>query len=222
MTTGAVTSEEEGDNIPVGGTNVDDSDNETFGTADDDNDSGSGGSVATATATMSTITVGGMKITVAASKVAVSVDDGVTLKKEERAKMRPDKRMELFNRIAYECEIKLSELTSTNLTEAALEDAYDLQNTILMIKNHYKKYDMVHPFCNVVLFDANDDEDDTNVDWQNPKKKVGSQDFDLKNVFEDYGDLTLKQVARSNEWYRTMPSDTTMRNQKSQAKNERR
>ena len=66
MTTGAVTSEEEGDNIPVGGTNVDDSDNETFSADDDDNDSGSGRSVATTTATMSTITVGGMKITVAA------------------------------------------------------------------------------------------------------------------------------------------------------------
>ena len=44
---------------------------------------------------------------------------------------------------------------------------------------------MVHPFCNVVLFDADDDEDDTKVDWQNPSKKDGSQEYDLKNVFED-------------------------------------
>jgi hypothetical protein len=145
-----------------------------------------------AAATMAEIEIGGVKYQQVASKRTVTNHvEQVLHKKQDRASLTSDDRTSLFEK-AVKKGHKLFDVVPLALNdEDKLDDTYNLDVLIRKMKRLHFMYDM-HDVFVIIYPNANND----------------SQVETTKDLYTEYAQITVADVARSNLWYREWLSDT--------------
>jgi hypothetical protein len=123
----------------------------------------------------------------------ISADsDTVLHKKEDRDQLTADDRANIFEK-AVKLQHKKYDLMPLSLEDAdKLDDAYNLDILIKYTKQSHYIYDM-HDVFQIVY----------------PKKGNQANVVDYtKDLYSEYPDISIEDVARSNEWYRTWMDET--------------
>jgi hypothetical protein len=144
----------------------------------------------TAATTARAFTLGGRSYTPRAvndPKPILDETDEVLHKKDDRAKLTADDRASLFEK-AVKLSHKKYEPMPLSLEDAdKLDDAYNLDVLIKYTKRSHYTYDMHDVF--LVVY---------------PKDGTEANMVDYtKDLYTQYADISIEDVARSNEWYRT-------------------
>ena len=136
------------------------------------------------TVNMTKIMIGGIEYETHAVKKTVSdTAEQVLYKKGDRAALSTDERQILFKSATATVHKKYDVIPLSLDDEDKLDDTYNLEVLVQRTKREHFKYDM-HDVFTVVIPNADGTVKET------------------KDLYSDYSNITIEQVARSNRWYR--------------------
>jgi hypothetical protein len=136
--------------------------------------------------TKTTVNINGLTIVVGDTERAVSDETEALYPKAERAKMDRKELNKFFKEACEMTQSKYHLLDMKIKDPAKLRETYDLAMMINSTRLHHADFDMTDVFT-VVIFDAVDS-----------KKLLRTVD-----LYRDYGNVTEKEVAKSNRFYAT-------------------
>ena len=139
------------------------------------------------------VTVNGLEVDLR-SVAETKFEEVLTLHlKSDRASLDKKSRLALIEKATERSDgTFFKEVTLALDTESRLDDCYNINRTILNVRERHQMYDMHDVFSIVVP------EDDGKTLKQ-----------DVYNLYTDYASLTPSMVAKSNVWYNTWPSAPT-------------
>jgi hypothetical protein len=139
-----------------------------------------------------TCKVGGVEIELNEEDHAVSTVETAIYTKAARAQLDETQKLELFNQMARQKQSRRFEYISPTIDDPeVLQHTYKLQNLVNEARDHLTTYDMRQPFW--IVIPSTDDNNRIHI------KQV--------DLFAEYANVTVQQVANSNKWYRTKPKD---------------
>jgi hypothetical protein len=152
--------------------------------SEEDSNSSINSSIPRQPTVMLTVEIDGVTYEKLESKKSLSkTSETVLFKKEDRPNLSVDERTVLFKSAVAKAH-KLYDLMPLSLDdEDKLDDTYNLEVLVGKTKRAHFRYDMFNIFSIVI---PNDDETIKEV----------------KDLYSDYSNITIEQVARSNLWYR--------------------
>ena len=115
-------------------------------------------------------------------------------RKEKRASLTEEKCSDLYEKATKTVHRKYNTISLSLTDESKLDDTYNLEMLVRKTRQWHTSYDM-HDVFTIVILKEDDDE----------KKTV----IEVKNLYEDYANITEEEVAASNQWYRTQASVKT-------------
>ena len=133
---------------------------------------------------MNSVEIDGVTYATLGTKKKVSTTaEQVLFKKGDRMSLSADDRQSLFKNATAKAH-KLYDIMPLSLDdEDKFDDTYNLEVLVQKTKLEHFKYDM-HDVFTIVIPDAND------------------QIIGTKNLYDDYANVSIEQVAKSNLWYR--------------------
>ena len=136
------------------------------------------------TTAMLTVEIDGVTYKKLGSKKSLSkTSETVLFKKEDRSNLSVDERTILFKSAVAKAHKPYDLMPLSLDDEDKLDDTYNLEVLVSKTKRAHFRYDMYNIFSIII---PNDDESIKEV----------------KDLYSDYSNITIKQVARSNLWYR--------------------
>ena len=140
---------------------------------------------------MTTVTIGTDTFQLNAAPVRKAEAAGILHYKKNRKTLTDEKLTELFEKAAtpFPDSKKFRHLNYQLEDPNKLEDTYNLQTTISTLRDHHVKFDMHNVFEIVKYEDGSEHQPSGTID-----------------LYTDYPTVTVEEVARSNQWYRTMVS----------------
>ncbi len=136
------------------------------------------------TTAMLTVEIDGVTYEKLGSKKSLSkTSETVLFKKEDRSNLSVDERTILFKSAVAKAHKPYDLMPLSLDDEDKLDDTYNLEVLVSKTKRAHFRYDMYNIFSIII---PNDDESIKEV----------------KDLYSDYSNITIKQVARSNLWYR--------------------
>jgi hypothetical protein len=136
------------------------------------------------TTAMLTVEIDGVTYEKLGSKKSLSkTSETVLFKKEDRSNLSVDERTILFKSAVAKAHKPYDLMPLSLDDEDKLDDTYNLEVLVSKTKRAHFRYDMYNIFSIII---PNDDESIKEV----------------KDLYSDYSNITIEQVARSNLWYR--------------------
>jgi hypothetical protein len=133
---------------------------------------------------MTKIMIGGVEYkTHAIKKTVPDTVEQVLYKKGDRDGLSTDERQILFKSVTATVHKKYEVMPMSLNDEDKLDDPYNLEVLVQRTKQERFKYDM-HDVFTIVIPNADGTVQET------------------KDLYSDYGNIMIEQVARSNQWYR--------------------
>lgn len=152
------------------------------------------------------VTIGGISIPTVQNPAESITGSLVTLKKEERSQLTPDKRTKLFEKFTKAGQQSKFKLLSLSLASVEdLQETYDLQLNLTTLENTLLKYDMLDVF-NIVYPII--DQEGKQTGGLNTEFKGATQVTKTRNLFKYYNEISEEQVAQSTMWYARWPDPT--------------
>lgn len=140
------------------------------------------------------VTIGSTTIKLRDKKTDVPEVTTTLYKKEKRETLSEKDRVDLFKSATYKHSTTYFDLISMSLDSAdKLDDCYNVEMKINKTSQRHRMYDM-HDVFTVMLVDED-----------------GRDILECNDLYTEYPALTIEQVAESNKWYNTWPSEDTYR-----------